>query len=215
MAVRQASVFIVDPHSIFRLGMATCLETMPIVGTVGGVDGVGDAWTDPALKSADLVIVDAEAPDAVAFVRDLRTAYASRVIAYAAGWRPSAIVEMVEAGAVGVLSKDALSPAALEANVQAALHGAGVVPPGVLAELFGGGAPADGYQTGAGGLSQLTPREQDVLRLIADGHGTREVAEELCYSERTVKSVLHDAVTKLGARSRSHAVAHAVREGLI
>ena len=50
---------------------------------------------------------------------------------------------------------------------------------------------------------------------IADGHAIREVAQQLCYSERTVKSVLHDVVTKLNARSRSQAVAHAVREGLI
>ena len=61
----------------------------------------------------------------------------------------------------------------------------------------------------------LTDREQRVLTLIAAGHPTREVAQELCYSERTVKNVLHDVVIKLNARSRSQAVAHAVREGLI
>jgi DNA-binding NarL/FixJ family response regulator len=54
-----------------------------------------------------------------------------------------------------------------------------------------------------------------VLTLIADGHPTREVAAQLCYSERTVKNVLHGVVTKLNARSRSQAVAYAVREGLI
>jgi DNA-binding NarL/FixJ family response regulator len=61
----------------------------------------------------------------------------------------------------------------------------------------------------------LTDREQQVLALIAAGHPTREVAQELSYSERTVKNVLHDVVTKLNARSRSQAVAFAVREGLI
>ena len=54
-----------------------------------------------------------------------------------------------------------------------------------------------------------------MLSLIAAGHPTREVAQQLCYSERTVKNVLHDVVTKLNARSRSQAVAFAVREGLI
>ena len=54
-----------------------------------------------------------------------------------------------------------------------------------------------------------------LLALIAAGHPTREVAQQLCYSERTVKNVLHDVVTKLNARSRSQAVAFAVREGLI
>jgi len=63
--------------------------------------------------------------------------------------------------------------------------------------------------------AHLTDREQQVLSLIAAGHPTREVAQALSYSERTVKNVLHDVVTKLNARSRSQAVAFAVREGLI
>lgn len=211
---RQASVFIIDPHSIFRFGMATCLESMASVGTVVGVDTVGDAWAHPQLRSADLVIIDGGPEDVSAFVRELRGAYRSRVLAYGSSWQAPAIVAMVEAGAVGVLAKDALSPDALEANVQAALHGAGVLPPDLLGALFSGGDDRE-ESISAAALSNLTVREQDVLRLIADGHGTREVAEELSYSERTVKSVLHDAVTKLGARSRSHAVAHAVRAGLI
>jgi DNA-binding CsgD family transcriptional regulator len=66
-------------------------------------------------------------------------------------------------------------------------------------------------------LEQVVPCVDggQVLALIAAGHPTREVAAELCYSERTVKNVLHDVVTKLNARSRSQAVAFAVREGLI
>ena len=194
--------------------MATCLEGMGSVGTVTGVDSPGDAWTHPALSAADLVIVDAEDPEVAGFVRELRRRHRSRVLAYGSRWQAPAIVAMVEAGAVGVLAKDALTPDALEANVQAALHGAGVLPPDLLAQLFAGDSDG-GSDAGRAALSQLTAREQDVLRLIADGLGTREVAAELCYSERTVKSVLHDAVTKLGARSRSHAVAHAVRAGLI
>jgi DNA-binding NarL/FixJ family response regulator len=54
-----------------------------------------------------------------------------------------------------------------------------------------------------------------VLALLADGHQTREIALQLCYSERTIKNVLHDIVTKLNVRSRSHAIAYAVRAGLI
>ena len=62
---------------------------------------------------------------------------------------------------------------------------------------------------------RLTAREREVLRLVADGHATREVARRLCYSERTIKNVVHDAVAKLDARTRSQAVAKAVRAGLI
>jgi DNA-binding NarL/FixJ family response regulator len=81
----------------------------------------------------------------------------------------------------------------------------------VLAAIRAVAAAADARRQSA----RLTDREQQVLALIADGHPTREVAERLCYSERTVKNVLHDVVTKLNARSRSQAVAFAVREGLI
>jgi DNA-binding NarL/FixJ family response regulator len=86
-----------------------------------------------------------------------------------------------------------------------------VVTPDLLRELLDG--LAAGLERPV--VARLTDREQQVLALIAEGHPTREVAEQLCYSERTVKNVLHDVVTKLGARSRSQAVAHAVREGLI
>jgi DNA-binding NarL/FixJ family response regulator len=64
-------------------------------------------------------------------------------------------------------------------------------------------------------FSGLTPREAEVLRLVADGLDTCEIASRLCYSERTVKNVLHDLNTRLQLRNRSHAVAYAVREGLI
>jgi len=61
----------------------------------------------------------------------------------------------------------------------------------------------------------LTPRETDVLRLVADGLDTSEIASRMCYSERTVKNVLHDLTTRLQLKNRTHAVAYAVREGLI
>jgi DNA-binding CsgD family transcriptional regulator len=64
-------------------------------------------------------------------------------------------------------------------------------------------------------LSWLTAREKQVLRLVADRCATREVAEQLCYSERTIKSLIQDAVTKLNARWRSQAVAEAVQASLI
>jgi len=64
-------------------------------------------------------------------------------------------------------------------------------------------------------FSGLTPRETEVLRLVADGHDTSEIAAKLSYSERTVKNVLHDLNTRLQLKNRSHAVAYAVREGLI
>ncbi|MDQ3822972.1 MAG: LuxR C-terminal-related transcriptional regulator [Actinomycetota bacterium] len=74
---------------------------------------------------------------------------------------------------------------------------------------------ADGGACESSPSSRLTAREQEVLRLVAEGHPTREVARRLCYSERTIKNVVHAVSEKLNARTRSQAVAEAVRAGLI
>jgi DNA-binding NarL/FixJ family response regulator len=207
----QASLYIVSPHSIFRLGLTTCLEMLALVRSVGGAATVADGRRDPRLGGADVVIVDVAADDAHALIRDARDTFGARVVAIGSAWDGDAALAAVEAGAVALVRNETLTPESLEATVRSTLAGAMVLPP----ELIGGLIGAGGAEEGSGPPSRLTTREEQVLRLIADGHATREVAAELCYSERTVKNVLHDAVTKLGARSRSHAVAHAVRMGLI
>jgi DNA-binding NarL/FixJ family response regulator len=121
------------------------------------------------------------------------------------------VLEAMRAGAAGYLRKDALTTDSLAAAVRAAISGNRVMAPELLGTLLDSVSLEPDRPHGA----QLTEREQQVLSLIAEGHATREVAEQLCYSERTVKNVLHDVVTKLNARSRSQAVAFAVREGLI
>ena len=194
--------------------MAACLDSLEPMRVSGGSDSVQEAWTKPELAAADLVIVDAAAADVRAFVHDLREDRDTPSLVSGSDWRPDRIAAVVEAGAIGVLEKHTLTLASLETHVRAALHGAAVLPSEHVAEVVAmGGDDLDVGGSVRGG--QLSEREQKVLRLIADGHATREVALQLSYSERTIKNVLHDVATKLGARSRSHAVAHAVREGLI
>ena len=211
---QEGAVFIVDPHSIFRLGMTTCLESLPSIGEVAGTDTVAEAWKRPELAQADLVIADTDADDVRDFVREVREGLGIPTLASASRWEVESILAVVEAGAVGVLAKESLTPATLHANVRAALHGAAVLPSELVARLLG--PPESGSaQPAELATARLTERERKVLRLIAEGLGTREVARDLSYSERTIKNVLHDVATKLGARSRSHAVAHAVRAGII
>ena len=65
------------------------------------------------------------------------------------------------------------------------------------------------------GLAGITNREGEVLRMVASGLSTKEIADRLCYSQRTVKSILHDVTNRFQLRNRAHAVAYALREGLI
>jgi len=205
-------LFVVDPHTIYRRGLAACLEALPEVESVHQAGSVRDAWESPPLFDADLVLVDHVMPGGPDFVGAVGESTGARVILCSSHCAEEAVLAAIQAGAVGVLRKDTLTTDSLASAVRAAVDGTGVVTQELLRDLLDGLA-ANGLDRPA--PARLTDREQQVLSLIAQGHPTREVAERLCYSERTVKNVLHDVVTKLNARSRSQAVAHAVREGLI
>jgi len=194
-------VFILDAHSIYRVGLAAYLSTFDEIARVGDAGAVADAKRDPVLLGANVVIVDPRIPGAEKFVRWVSQSTGARVLVCASRCDESEVRAATRAGAVGVLWKETLTPDGLRAAVRAAAV-AGVVAPEVVASR----RPS---------FSRLTSREEEVLRLVAAGHPTREVARRLCYSERTIKNVIHDVVTKLNARTRSQAVAEAVREGLI
>jgi DNA-binding NarL/FixJ family response regulator len=204
-------LFVVDPHTIYRRGLAVCLEGLPEVESVGHADSVRTAWEDEALFAADLVIVDHAMTGGTDFLSAVGEAANAPVVVCSSLCSEDAVLAALQAGAVGVLRKETLTTDSLASAVRAAASGTGVVTSELLRDLLDGLAPDYDKPVAA----RLTDREQQVLSLIAAGHPTREVAQQLCYSERTVKNVLHDIVTKLNARSRSQAVAHAVREGLI
>jgi DNA-binding NarL/FixJ family response regulator len=211
------NVFLVDPQAIYRRGLADCLRSLPDVASVVEAESVPRARADPAMAEADLVILDHDLPRARDFVRDVGESSAARVIVFLSRHGDD-MLDVVEAGAVGLLCKDTLTPEGLAAAVHAAIAGTSVIAPELLSDLIHdrpSWAALETLEPNGHKPAWLTTREQQVLGLIADGHPTREVAQRLCYSERTVKNVLHDVVTKLGARSRSQAVAHAVRDGLI
>ena len=180
---------------------------------VADAESVREAWEHPDLFACELVILEHTVDGGSEFISAVTEATEAGVIVCTADASEDAVLGALQAGAIGFLRKDTLTPEALGAAVQAAAGGAGVLAPDLLGSLLRG-VTAEA-SNGRPSLARLTEREQQVLALIAKGHPTREVALELSYSERTVKNVLHDVVTKLNARSRSQAVAHAVREGLI
>jgi DNA-binding NarL/FixJ family response regulator len=207
-------VFVSDPHSIYRRGLAASLELLEGVDSVAHAAGVRDSWEHPALFESDVVIVDTAMDGGPDFVGAVAEATGAKVVVCTSGATEDAVMAAIQNGAVGFLRKDTLTPESLGDAVRTAASGNGVVATDLLGNLMRQLAPEDGAEERPS-VARLTEREQQVLALIAAGHPTREVAEQLCYSERTVKNVLHDVVTKLNARSRSQAVAFAVREGLI
>jgi DNA-binding NarL/FixJ family response regulator len=210
-------VFVLDPHAIYRRGLTSCLSGSDGIDGVAESGSIREAWQHVGLREADVVVLDQELPGAIEFIRQVREATGAHVVVCSARAEETDVVAAVAAGATGYVCKDTLTAEGLIAAVGAAATGAGVMAPELLGMLLRGISRASEEVLEPRGLSltRLSLREQQVLRLVAEGHPIREVAEQLRYSERTIKNVIHDVVTKLNVRTRSQAVAHAVREGLI
>jgi DNA-binding NarL/FixJ family response regulator len=202
----QTDVLVVDGQPVFRRGIVACLDLVEGIGRIEEAASVGDCWENPALGEADVVLLDVGLEGAAGFVSELLRFTDTRVVGLAAAADRDRLLSVLEAGASAALERDHLTPEVLVLGIRAA--GAGTTS---LVASFGTPSPTAVEPRGP----ELTGREQQVLGLVADGLPTREIAVELSYSERTVKKVLGDVVMKLGARSRSQAIARAVRQGII
>ena len=128
-----------------------------------------------------------------------------------------ALAAAVEAGLAGLLRRADATPERLVQAVCSVARGDGTVPPDLLGRLLAQVGRVQRQLLSPRGytLTGLSEREIEILRLIADGLDTAEIATTLSYSERTVKNVLHDVTSRLQLRNRSHAVAYALKQGMI
>ena len=203
---RVTDVMVVEGHAVFRQGLVSCLEGSDGIGRVESVGSIAEAWAHPALGEAEVVLVDATIDGAGDFVTNVLDFTDTRVVALAGKEQSDRLAAMIDAGAVAALVRDDLTAERLGLSLRAVAAGATTM-------LTTYPKPAAAVSVAAG--PELTDREQQVLALVADGLPTREIGDQLHYSERTVKKVLGDVVVKLGARSRSQAIARAVRQGII
>ena len=205
-------IFVVFRDAIYVKGLRSTLIGEEIVESVDWAPSIALAWEHEALPGADVVVLDSELGGALAFVGDLGRQCPARVLLCLRVVRRAEVLEAVGNGVSGILARDLLTPDRLVAAVGALAAGVLAFDAEVLSvldgsvEALGDGRPAGG---------DFAPREQMVLRLVAAGLSNREIAQRLSYSERTIKTILHDVVLKLGVKSRSQAVAMAVREHII
>jgi len=180
-----------------------------------GVELVDERGLGPDVVG--VVVVDEMDDRAVGEIRSLRRRGVEHVVVVAARLDDGGLLAAAEAGASGVLRRAQASPQSLLTSIRTAAAGEGSLPPDLLGRLLGQVGRLQRQVLAPRGLtfSGLTDREVRVLRLLAEGFDTAEVGRQLFLSERTVKNVVHDVTSRLNLRNRTHAVAYALRQGLI
>jgi DNA-binding NarL/FixJ family response regulator len=171
----------------------------------------------PDVNGVALVVAD-EVTDAVTTeIRSLRARGVSRVVLLVTAINDKGLLCAAEAGVSAVIRRSEATAHNLAAAIQSAAAGEGALPPDLLGRLMRQVGELQRQVLSPRGLtfSGLTERETQVLRLLAEGCDTSEVGQRLFYSERTVKNIIHDVTARLDLRNRAHAVAYAIREGLI
>jgi DNA-binding NarL/FixJ family response regulator len=213
--VTDIRVLIADDQAAVREGLALLLETMSGVTVVGqAADGL-EAAALAAELTPDVVLMDLNMPRAdgiEATSRVLAQNADIRVVVLTTYEDDKSIVGALRAGALGYLTK-AATRADIERAVKAAAAGQAILDPAVQRQLLAAAtaAPAKTEPEPAG--DELSPREADVLRLIAAGHSNREIAKKLFVGEATVKSHINRIFTKTGCRDRAQAVQYAFTHG--
>jgi two-component system, NarL family, response regulator LiaR len=208
------SVILIDDHQVVRQGVRDFLELQPDIAVVGeapdGEQGVALA----ADLRPDVALIDLIMPgiDGVETTRRLkRVAPATRVVILTSFSDDSRVVAAVRAGATSYLLKD-ISPEELAQAVRAAQRDEAVIHPSVarrLAQEQAGSADA------SPGPDALTPRELEVLRLVARGYANRAIADALFISEKTTKTHISNILAKLQLADRTQAAIYALRKRLV
>jgi DNA-binding NarL/FixJ family response regulator len=205
----RAKVFIYANDPISQAGVASQLRPRPEVQLVDAEE----------LDQAEVAVVVTECVDeeVLRVLRAVRRGSVPRTVLIAAALDDTAVVTAAEAGVSALVRRSEVTPERLVSVILKARDGGAEMPADLLAGLLGQVGRLQRQVLAPRGLrfSGLSDREVEVLRLVAEGLDTGEIARQLAFSERTIKSVLHDVTTRLQLRNRAHAVAFAVREGFI
>lgn len=200
---RPLRIWIDDHNPIFRLGLAACLQPPFLLA------GESTHFSpQPDLLRTDILVFEL---DSAGLPNALRLAQTPSLllVTIATDADDELLVEAIEAGVTGALLRSDANPNTFLHTLRSAAAGNGSLPTAVLGKLL------SRPRVGLRGAGDLTDRELGVLRLLSKGESTRQIAEDLCYSEKTVKNIVHDVLVRMNCRNRAQAVALATRRGLI
>ena len=210
---QRVSVLVADDHPIYREGIVRAIKERPdleLVGEAGdgreALDRIRELTPDVAVL--DIRMPELEGPQVLSALR--REGMATEVLFLSAFMEPELAYRTVAEGAKGYLSKEASRQEICEAILTVA-RGETALAAAVQAGL----ATEIQQRERSDGRPDLTPRESEVLRMIADGMSAPQIAQQIHLSPTTVKTHLHTLYEKLGVSDRAAAVAEGMRRGLL
>ncbi|SCF03197.1 DNA-binding response regulator, NarL/FixJ family, contains REC and HTH domains [Micromonospora viridifaciens] len=207
--MRRLPVHLYSTDVISRAGVVSQLRPRPEVLLLDEAEA----------EQAEVAVVVSDSIDepTLRALRALRSRSRAALVLVVTHADDAGLVAAVEHGVAGIVRRCEASADRLVAVIRAAAAGEGAVPPDLLGRLLQQVGALQRDVLGPRGLtfSGLAEREVEVLRLVADGFDTAEIASKLSYSQRTIKNILHDVTNRLHLRNRCHAVAYALRNGLI
>ena len=208
-------VLLVDDHDLFRTGLRTLLEEQGV--TIAGEAASGDEAVDLVKKEVpDVVLMDLNMPGkgGVDATREIAAfAPLTRVVVLSISDQDTDVMDAVLAGACGYLLKDS-SIQELMRGIKAAAEGESLISPSIAAKVLQRLRAASPDVQAEMLVAELSDRELEVLKLIANGKDNSEIARDLFISSKTVKNHISNILLKLSIENRIQAAVYAVRSGL-
>jgi NarL family two-component system response regulator LiaR len=209
----EISVVIVDDHALVRQGLRTFLDLHEDIQVTGeaangleAVEQVGQLRPDVVLM--DLVMPEMDGIEAIKRIRSICPD--TKVVVLTSFTEDEKLFPAIKAGAMGYLLKN-VSPGDLVNAIKAAHRGEAQLNPEIARRLM----EEVSNEPSTSGEPELTRREMDVLRLIAQGRNNRGISEELVLSEATVKTHVSNILGKLHLADRTQAAIYAINQGLV
>jgi DNA-binding NarL/FixJ family response regulator len=198
-------ILLVDDHIAIRMGLITALNNAPDMEVVGDVEDGSEALEACRRLRPDVVVLDLrmQGQSGVETVKVLGQEFAeARTLIYSNFARGEEVFQAIKAGASGIVVKEMSVHRLLEA-IRAVYSGEQYIPPQIAARV------------GERMLAQLSPREMEVLKLVARGLSNKEIAAQLGLVVGTVKLHITNVFSKLGVSDRTQALVTAVQRGII
>lgn len=213
------SILIIDDHPLFREGLKTIIERQASFAVVGEAGNGSDGLQMAKALKPDLVVVDISLPDqsGIQLTRELRRLLPdTRILIVSMHSKIDYIAEAFQAGATGYVVKESASERLLQGLESVAIGDYFLdssVSPAVVENLMK--FPSKETKIKDAGYETLTPREQEVMRLLAEGLTSKKAAEKLFISPKTVENHRANIMNKLGLHSTIELVRYAAKLGLI